>query len=148
MNRRKVSSDQFRDQLIHQLTTLGEEKKQFLDAYFPVYGQKRNEINKLLTTYTLQVKKLLELSDDQLLDTVLIGSRVRVAYLNKPTIDTFIIDHPRLSNLSGDRISFLSPIGSQLLLSSPGDVVTVETPTGVARMRILEIRFASIRMAS
>ncbi|MFF2091746.1 GreA/GreB family elongation factor [Paenibacillus sp. NPDC058174] len=134
-----------KSRLVRQLVVLGEEKKKFLDSYFPVYGKKRNEMNSYLSNYTRAVEKLLESAEDNeevLNNVVLIGSQITISYISEQSEQTesFTIDFPNKANAEYNRISFLSPVGYPLLLTEPGDVVTVETPAGVVRIRVESIR--------
>jgi transcription elongation factor GreA len=50
---------------------------------------------------------------------------------------------PEDTNPDEGRISFLSPVGSQLLLGSKGEVRSVHTPSGSMRIRITGIELRS-----
>lgn len=132
-----------REILVKQLITLGEEKRTFLDAYFDVREPERIQMEKLLTAYTEYVQKLLLGPDELLHSVVLIGSEIRFDYIDFHTSDEFKIVMPEEADPDAGRISFLSPVGRQLLLSSKGETRSVTIPAGSMRVRITEITWSS-----
>ncbi|MGF9698573.1 GreA/GreB family elongation factor [Paenibacillus sp. MABNR03] len=132
-----------REMLVKQLITLGEEKRTFLDAYFDVREPERMQMDKLLSVYTEYLQKLLLGPDELLHSVVLIGSEIRFDYIDFHTSDTFMIVMPDDADPDTGRISFLSPVGRQLLLASKGEVRSVTIPAGSMRVRITEIEWKS-----
>ena len=132
----------YREQLVKQLLTLGEEKEHFLDTYFSVYGNERIQMSQFLTSYTQFLEKLLTKPGEQQDSAVLIGSTVEITYLEYQTTDVFTIVLPGEADPDEDKISFLSPVGKQLLMTALNDVVTVSTPSGAMRVQITAITHA------
>ncbi|WP_440111567.1 GreA/GreB family elongation factor [Paenibacillus sp. QZ-Y1] len=128
-----------REKLVSQLFTLGEEKRTFLDAYFDVREPERIELERLLIAYTQCVEKLLLGPDEDLDSVVLIGSFIQFEYVDFHTSDSFWIVMPDDANLDAGRISFLSPVGRQLLLGSVGEIRSVNTPSGSMKVRITKV---------
>lgn len=142
MNHR-TSRQNCREKLVSQLFTLGEEKRTFLDAYFDVRDPERIQLEKQLVAYTQCVENLLQGPDEDLDSVVLIGSHIDFEYVDYHTSDSFTIVMPDDANPDEGRISFLSPVGSQLLLGSKGEVRSVHTPSGSMRIRITGIKLTS-----
>jgi len=134
---RKDSIQNFREYVIRQLIVLGDEKSRFLDAHTPHQGHERSQLDKLLTTYVSAVETLLALqNDDRLSSVVLIGCHVSITYIADNDTEQFTIVYPDESDPSNHRISFISPLASQLLLKAQGAIVTIETPAGEYQVRI------------
>ncbi|WP_054027764.1 GreA/GreB family elongation factor [Bacillus sp. FJAT-28004] len=132
--------DRLRDQLRLQLVVLGEEKHAFLDAHVPKQGAERKQIYQLLSEYVQFIENELKSSEERLPTTVFIGCEVTISYLEDATSDTFKIVYPNDADPEQNCISFLSPVGRQLLMSRRDDIVSVETPAGAMRMRMLHIQ--------
>jgi transcription elongation factor GreA len=135
-----------REQLVEQLVLLGDEKKRFLDAYFAMPGKERTDMNEYLSIYTQTVQKLLSCSDaaadEELHSLVLIGSHITISYPEFDTQDAFTIVMPEQADADDNLISFLSPVGSQLLLARLGELISIDTPSGALRVLITAITFA------
>jgi len=132
--------DTLRDQLRLQLVVLGEEKQAFLDAHAPKQESERKQIYQFITEYVQFVEKELKSSDERLPSTVFIGCEVTISYLDDAASDTFKIVYPHDADPEQNNISFLSPVGRQLLMSRIEDIISVETPAGAMRMRMLHIQ--------
>lgn len=142
MNRRNPL-DNRREKLVSQLLTLGEEKRTFLDAYFDVHNPERVQLDKQLMAYTERVEQLLAGPDEQLHSVVLIGSRIELEYVDFHTSDTLTIVMPEEADPDEGHISFLSPVGRQLLLGEKGEIRSIYTPSGSMRIRVANIGWAS-----
>ncbi|MDF2667983.1 MAG: hypothetical protein K0R67_289 [Paenibacillus sp.] len=139
----RISIPIIREQLIRQLVLLCEEKNHFLDTFFLMHGKERMQMDQLLTAYTGFVENLLKHGDDELHRYVLIGSQVAIMNLDDHTEDVFTIVFPDYTDPDENRISFLSPLGKQLLFAATGSVVKIDTPIGIQRMMIEHIEFVS-----
>ncbi|PQP85084.1 transcription elongation factor GreAB [Paenibacillus sp. PCH8] len=142
MNHR-TSRHNCREKLVSQLLTLGEEKRTFLDAYFDARDPQRIQLERQLVAYTQHVEKLLLGPDEDLDSVVLIGSHIDFEYIDFHTSDSFMIVMPDDTNPDEGRISFLSPVGRQLLLGFKGEVRSIQTPSGSMRVRIKGIELKS-----
>lgn len=142
MNRR-TSLDNCREKLVSQLLTLGEEKRSFLDAYFDVRNPERVQLDKQLTAYTDRIEHLLAGPDELLSSVVLIGSQIELEYVDFHTCDTLTVVMPEEADPDEGLISFLSPVGRQLLLGEKGEMRAISTPSGSMRIRIASIGWAS-----
>ncbi|SFF28972.1 transcription elongation factor GreA [Paenibacillus algorifonticola] len=136
------------EQLLVQLAVLGNEKKRFLDAYFVMQGKERMEMDEFLSIYTDAVQELLSepdmLKEEKLHSLVLIGSQITIEYPDYDTKDSFTIVLPEQANPDHNLISFLSPLGRQLLLARLGELIAVATPSGPMRVILASITFAEI----
>ena len=72
-------------------------------------------------------------------DGVGLLSRVAMTNLNSNAKMTYTIASPHEANLREGKISIKSPIGQALLNKHVGDVVDVDVPAGVMKLRIDEI---------
>jgi transcription elongation factor GreA len=73
---------------------------------------------------------------------VIIGSEVDIIDTDCGETYKFKIVGSRELNLEENCVSFLSPVGMALLLKKEGEVVTVNTPSGVYRYRVRSIMLA------
>ncbi|MNZ94333.1 Transcription elongation factor GreA [compost metagenome] len=130
-----------RESLLNQLVVLGEEKKTFLDAYFAAHIKERSDASQFLADYVTFVEKQLQLKPEEQLATVYIGTEVTIYDMEYKSTDTFEIVYPDEMDPDENRISFLSPLGKQLLMRRIGEVFQVETPSGVMEIRIDNIQY-------
>ena len=90
------------------------------------------------------VEKMLrnvEVIDEDDLDTnsVSIGSRVKVSVVGESDEEEYVIVGSTESDPSNGKISNESPLGMALLSRKPGDVISVDTPSGSMQYKLLEI---------
>jgi transcription elongation factor GreA len=134
-----VQAGSFRERLIHQLIVLGEEKHSFLDAYFPKQGVERKQTQLFLAEYVQFVENELAAVETGQSPAVFIGCEVTIDYIDYQTKDSFKIVYPMDADPEQNCISFLSPVGKQLLMSRRDEVINVATPAGAMRVRMLHI---------
>lgn len=79
------------------------------------------------------------IADRQTADISAVGSTVRVTRLDSETENTWKLVGPREANAREQKISVESPVGKALIGRRPGDVVTVEAPSGVLEFRIDDV---------
>lgn len=125
-----------REELLRQLVVLGEDKRFFLDALFRMHDAKRMQASAFLDTYVQFIKEKLTLKDEQLRQYVWIGCTVECDEADSKTSDAFTIAFPHETDPDLNRISFLSPVGNQLLMASVGETRSIATPSGPMRVRI------------
>ncbi len=73
--------------------------------------------------------------------TVTMNSRVRVRDLNDGREMTYQIVFPCNADVAKNRISVLAPIGTGLLGYSAGTTVEWQVPSGMRRLRILQVEY-------
>ena len=78
-------------------------------------------------------------------DKVGLLSRVEMTNLNNNARMTYTLVSPHEANLREGKISIKSPIGQALLNKTVGDVVEVQVPVGVQKLRIESISFWGCR---
>ncbi|WP_166240097.1 GreA/GreB family elongation factor [Paenibacillus turpanensis] len=131
-----------RKQLINQLVYFDEEKIAFLNTYFPAQDLKRSIVEGMITTYITAVEAILEnFNYDILHSRALIGSKLSVRYMEDQSTETFTIVFPHLADPDQNKISFISPMGYQLLLSQANEICKLEYPSSVERVEVLKIQF-------
>jgi transcription elongation factor GreA len=71
----------------------------------------------------------------------LIGTKVTVWYEEDNESEDYVICYPEQSDPDRGYISFLSPVGRQLLLKNNGEKLSLKIPTGELIVTIKEISF-------
>ncbi|MCR2805798.1 GreA/GreB family elongation factor [Paenibacillus soyae] len=126
---------ELKDQILHQMIRLEESKTDMLNAHFPLPSRvrERKEIEILLQRYVHRLEKLvisLNQEPDFRLTCVIIGSTVSIRSKQWNASETYRICYPDNSDIDTGCISFLSPLGRQLLLAPLYTDVKVELPDG------------------
>lgn len=74
-------------------------------------------------------------------DVITMNSRIRVLDIDSCEDATYTIVFPAQANIAENKISILAPIGTALLGYRVGDVVDWEVPSGLKRLKIVEILY-------
>ncbi|MCM3781722.1 GreA/GreB family elongation factor [Neobacillus mesonae] len=131
-----------RNQLINQLVYLDEDLPSFLDEYYPTLNKQRSIVENTLKKYASIIEGILTNFTDNNLNTfVLIGSKVTIQYLDDSTSESFVIVFPSNAEPDKNSISFLSPIGLQLLMAQEKEVYDLDIPSGTIQIRVEKIQF-------
>jgi len=142
---RSIALDGARKQLIEQLVYFDENKTDFLNHYYPSFGKERDRVDKVLGVYARTVEQLLADERQADLDScVLIGSRVDLRYAEDGEREQYAIVFPPLADPDRNRLSFLSPIGLQLLLARPGERYMLVVPSGEIEVEIEHAAYANL----
>jgi transcription elongation factor GreA len=140
----EASKVKLKEHFSRQLVLLDENRSEFLDLYFPYAhsNQERKKMDSLIAEYTRQIGKLLR-SDplEEIPQFVFIGSTVTCLDLDHHVEDQYTICFPEESDPDNGLISFLSPVGQQLLLAKVNHPVTIETPNGKLRVFVSKVSF-------
>lgn len=72
---------------------------------------------------------------------VTMNSKVRVRDLKSDERETFSLVYPEDADINEGRLSVLAPLGQALLGAKAGDVVEVDAPAGVRRIKIERILY-------
>ncbi|NER44912.1 GreA/GreB family elongation factor [Bacillus megaterium NBRC 15308 = ATCC 14581] len=133
------------ESLIRQLAFRDKNCTEFISSYFS--SDTREYLN-FFYKYTHEVQKYLlsfsALSEDiSVVPKIFIESQVSLMYLDNKQTEQFTICFPDQSDPDKGNISFLSPVGSQLLLRSAGEKLVLTTPGGSTEVFIKEIKFKS-----
>ena len=130
-------------QLIQQLVYFDEEKLHFLDRYYPEQDQKRRMVEKAIEEYAAFLNGILEKSGGETLHSVaLIGSQVELRYLDDGSTESYTIVFPEEADPAKGRVSFLSPVGFQLLMARRSDVLQLALPFGETSVQVEKVEFA------
>ncbi|WP_176560124.1 GreA/GreB family elongation factor [Brevibacillus dissolubilis] len=131
-----------RVQLVSQLVHFDEEKIHFLDQYFPDHCQKRNTVDKKISAYCSTLEGIMnDLTEERLESIVLIGSQVDLLYLDDGSTESFTIVFPHRANPDRSLISFLSPLGFQLLMAQTKEQYQLVIPSGEMSVRVEGVKF-------
>jgi transcription elongation factor GreA len=98
--------------------------------------------------YIAEVEEFLSGSENSTypsLSKVFIGSQVALLYKEDNYVEHFTICFPEKSDPARGYISFLSPVGRQLLLHSLNEEIVLLTPGGETRVVIKKIEFKDYR---
>jgi len=68
-----------------------------------------------------------------------VGSRVTIEEEGNGLLDTYFVVGPKEADPMNGRISFESPIGKALMGQKVGEQISIETPNGVIKMKIVKI---------
>jgi transcription elongation factor GreA len=132
--------DAYRTDFISQLLYFDEEFSEELSRTSVGLAEK-NKVISLAEQYCAQLDHLLK-QGEQILQSaprVLIGSKVTIRYEPDQDEDSYVLVLPNFSNIDDGHISFLSPLGMNLLLGQVGDLVEVNSPAGMYQVRIIKI---------
>jgi transcription elongation factor GreA len=143
MNRSTLPNSMHR-RLVEQLVFFDEQRIPFLDLHFAGKHNERQKANQWLDQYVSTVETLLKETKDQetsLLPKVVIGSQVALQYVDDGLEESLTICFPEHTDPDLGRISFLSPIGRQLLMNPVNEPVRLEMPMGTQEVIVRSIRF-------
>jgi transcription elongation factor GreA len=76
--------------------------------------------------------------DTQNADSIIFGCRVKVKDLSDDCEEEYVLVGAGETDPSQGKISTVSPIGKALIGKRSGDVVSVETPSGILKLQILD----------
>jgi transcription elongation factor GreA len=129
---------------VQQLHYLDENIKELTNLYLsstPVQERLKHFFN----LYVLEVEELLKTNKRNEIIShflkVFIGTKVTVLYDDEYETEDYVICYPEQSDPDLGYISFLSPVGRQLLFKNLGDKVSIKIPTGELLVTIKEISF-------
>jgi transcription elongation factor GreA len=138
------SFQQSKDYFNQQLVYIDENIKDLTDLYIsstPVHER----IKHFFTLYSLEVEDLLKNNQKKgtflSLPKVYIGTKVTIFYDEDNETEDYVICFPEQSDPDIGYISFLSPVGRQVLLKNIGDKVALKIPTGDLWITIKDISF-------
>lgn len=141
MNHRLMQPHDF---FVQQLVYLDENIKEFTNLYLsstPVSDRLKN----FFSLYSLEVEDLIKENQRKgsisAFPKVLIGTKVTVLYNEDHETEDYIICFPEHSDPDCGYISFVSPVGRQLLLKKLGETLSLNIPTGETVITIKDISF-------
>jgi transcription elongation factor GreA len=138
------SAIQNKEYFIQQLVYIDENNKELTNLYLsstPVQERLKHFFN----LYVLEVENLLKVNqkNNHILSfpKVFIGTKVTVLYDEDNETEDYVICYPEQSDPDRGYISFLSPVGRQLLFKNIGEKISLKIPTGELSVTIKEISF-------
>ncbi|MFJ5760367.1 GreA/GreB family elongation factor [Neobacillus sp. NPDC093182] len=127
-----------------QLNYIDENIKELTNLYLsstPIQERLKHFFN----LYVLEVEDLLKTNKRNeiisFFPKVFIGTKVTVLYDEENETEDYVICYPEQSDPDSSYISFLSPVGRQLLLKKIGEKISLKIPTGEISVTIQEISF-------
>ncbi|WP_256759742.1 GreA/GreB family elongation factor [Cohnella sp. WQ 127256] len=125
--------------LTRQLSYFEKETKELLRKVYPDMS-KRDEMQKLLDSYTDHIRLFQAGSIAGDTDSLVwIGSSVTIQDEIDRLDETYKIVMPHEVNVDLGHISFLSPLGSKLLLARKDNRIEVESPSGSYEVIIMNV---------
>lgn len=141
MNRKVHQSKGY---FVQQLNYIDENIIELTDLYIsstPMQERLKHYFN----IYVLEVENLLKINQKNdfisSFPKVFIGTKVTVLYDEENETEDYVICYPEQSDPDSGFISFLSPVGRQLLLKNIGEKISLKIPTGNIFVTIKEISF-------
>jgi transcription elongation factor GreA len=138
------SVDQSKDYFVQQLDYIDENIKELTNLYIsstPIQERLKHFFN----LYVIEVEDLLKINQKNdfisSFPKVFIGTKVTVLYDEENETEDYIICYPEQSEPDCGFISFLSPVGRQLLFKNIGEKISLKIPTGEILVTIKEISF-------
>lgn len=141
--------DAARKHLVHQLVYFDEHLALFNDFYLSGFSPgERKQMEDMIRRYTEHLTEALDQDDaglDRCLRTVIfVGSTATVVYDDDASTESFTLVYPTESDPDRNRISFLSPIGRQLLCRQSEHPLVLDIPNGSLGLRIREVKYGYI----
>jgi transcription elongation factor GreA len=138
------SGCQNKDYFSQQLVYIDDHIKELTDLYIsstPIQERLKHFFN----LFVLEVEELLanNLKNDCItsFSKVYLGTKVTVLYEEENETEDYVICYPEQSDPDLGYISFLSPVGRQLLFKNIGEKIRLKIPTGELSVTIKEISF-------
>ncbi|WP_042454705.1 GreA/GreB family elongation factor [Neobacillus dielmonensis] len=140
------SFPQCKEDFVQQLVYIDENIKELTDLYIsstPI----QERLKHFFSIYFLEVEELIKINKEKstipLFPKVYIGTKVTVLYDDEDETEDYVICFPEHSDPDLGYISFLSPVGRQLLLKNVGEQILLQVPTGALSVTIKEISYAN-----
>lgn len=129
---------------IQQLVMIDENIKELTNLYISSTPLPER-LKHFFSLYVLEVEEFLKQNRKSNIITsipkVFIGTKVTVIYDEDDETEDYVICFPEDSDPDRGFISFLSPVGRQLLLKEIGERIALKVPTGELAVTIKEISF-------
>ncbi|TWE01062.1 transcription elongation factor GreA [Neobacillus bataviensis] len=133
-----------KEYFVQQLVYIDENIKELINLYLsstPIHDRLKHFFN----IYLLEVEELLRSNKHKSSITffpkVYIGTKVTVWYDEEHETEDYVICFPEQIDPDGGYISFLSPVGRQLLLKEIGESLSLKVPTGEISVTIKDISY-------
>ncbi|MDP2859496.1 MAG: GreA/GreB family elongation factor [Bacillota bacterium] len=132
------------EMLLKHLVELDEQEATILEEYFIPDSREWKRMKALFQKYRLHIEQVIRTS----LPThpkvqpamVTIGSTVTVEDIDTGEVLDLRIVPPSNLHVSANDVSYISPIGTALLLKRPGDTISVKVPMGTVTYRIMNVQ--------
>lgn len=134
--------------VVKHLVDIEEERERILVEYYPNLTKERDHFQGLINQYISRLEAILgkakvEDSDAIACPFIMIGGVVELDNLTFGETERIEIISPFLNktNTSEDCASYLSPLGSALLLKQENEEVSINTPAGTINYRVNSVKF-------
>jgi len=101
-------------------------------------------VERVLSDYSMILEKILaDFNEENLNSVALIGSKLELRYLDNDTSELFTIVFPHVADPDKNMVSFLSPLGFQLLMAQKNETYRLDVPSGEISIRVEGIKFVN-----
>ncbi|HAW70494.1 MAG TPA: transcription elongation factor GreAB [Firmicutes bacterium] len=140
-----VLSEPIYENLLQQLVSIEEQKEQQINNFLCTSPRERDECIQILKKYLNCLDQILRTAErnntaQDEMPFVTVDSYVQLYDYETATIDEFRVISPFNEQVEFNDISFLSPLGKELLMKKVDEEVIVKAPGGTFRYRIESIR--------
>jgi transcription elongation factor GreA len=133
-----------KDYFTQQLVFIDENIKELTNLYISSTPL-QERLKHFFSLYVLEVEEIIKSNRKTAyitsLPKVFIGTKVTVLYDEDDETEDYVICFPEESEPDRGFISFLSPVGRQLLLKNIGESISLKVPTGELPVTIKEISY-------
>lgn len=134
--------DSIRETFLKQLVFIEENYNELNNMYLystPIQERVKN----FLSLYISELESFIKDEDwNGPLSKVFIGTKVTVLFQDEKETEDYFISLPDHSDPDANCISFLSPVGRQLLLKNVGDEISLVVPNGTVSLSVKRISFS------
>ncbi|HIW31362.1 MAG TPA: GreA/GreB family elongation factor [Candidatus Paenibacillus intestinavium] len=123
-----------------QLVIIEELRSKQLEKYILKHSGLSKDLEQLLERYMQEIRKLLTLPTAPQEQLVLLDTIIEIEYVEDGFIDTYCVVAPEEIDPEQGKISLLSPVGSQLLLTPLHEQIELSTPAGMMTIRVISIK--------
>ncbi|WP_010284707.1 GreA/GreB family elongation factor [Bacillus timonensis] len=130
-----------KEYFVEQLRTIDTNFQELKNLYLSSTPLKERNPH-FLSSYINELESFLKDEVAEPIPMVFIGTKVTVVFDGEDETEDYFVCLPKHSDPDAGCISFLSPVGRQLLLRKIGDKVLLQTPAGGLPITIQNITFA------
>ncbi|GIP16522.1 hypothetical protein J40TS1_21640 [Paenibacillus montaniterrae] len=129
--------------MLEQLMALEDIRSKQIEQYVLQHTIEHKRLEQLLDQYIKHIQALLAMNEPPREQLVLLNHEIEIEYVEDGFIDKLCIVLPHEIDPESGKISLLSPVGQQLLLAPLHGELDLETPAGLARIKIITISRAA-----
>lgn len=129
--------------LLQQMSEVEEIRSQQMEQYVLQHTLEHKRLEQMLEQYIKHLQALVAMHEPPQQPLVLLNHEIEILYVEDGFTDKLCIVLPQYVDLESGKISLLSPVGQQLLLAPLHSELELQTPAGLARIKIVTIAYAA-----